>query len=763
MIIDKIQISGQNYDIRDASAVTVVDILQADYDELPESAKTSNIIYNITDAPQININEYVSKAENVIPDTWVYLISDYMNLQIQKSWHINFIKFECNQGYTPQDTVYCSFGVENNLGNLTNGYFNLDYANKVATGFDANLLNVEYDEEIEDFYATVVPSDTYFVNFYISNSQIKVLLPFKHITSGQSATVIKDGVEPILSDLYSSALSSIKSIGVGQGGSNVIDIIGYKDFGNPTNSSIALGKSIINKDNKLEANVKVPLGISAWTEVQIIGCSKQVNVRPIFRVKYVNRPNGFRLYLNGNWGSNYNYLQWNDSIQDYSFERGIFDGTNEGFSAATFTHDAENKIITFTYPLTVQPSGWQSQENVNLYEIYSYDCDFGSNETFEYYAELEQDIVPYVQGKQDTLSAGTGIDITNNVISVTGGGGGSSYTAGYGIDIDTANTISVTGQVASSAITTAVTTASTDSEIPTAKAVNDAIAAGGGGGGGKAVSAGTNISITTGETADTINCTLPISANTTSGGRVLNIYDDLQYENIKAPYNSINIGIYNKCDMVLGSGTEDYDVFIGGFNKYKRSQYGGYTGYNLIFGKSNVLSGERPSHSCVFGEENTASGNPQYSFAFGKYNCTANDYNFAFGASNNCNNRYEAVFGTFNVSNTGSTDANKTIFSVGNGTGNDARHNVLEIRKNGDIYISSGGTDIKLQDNLGGGGGGGTVDQTVISGSTNAVAGGAVYDQLGGMKIVKLTESEYTALVTKDADTLYVVIPDPSN
>lgn len=39
----------------------------------------------------------------------------------------------------------------------------------------------------------------------------------------------------------------------------------------------------------------------------------------------------------------------------------------------------------------------------------------------------------------------------------------------------------------------------------------------------------------------------------------------------------------------------------------------------------------------------------------------------------------------------------------------------------------------------------------------------AVYDQLGGMKIVKLTESEYTALVTKDSNTLYCVVPDPSN
>ena len=37
---------------------------------------------------------------------------------------------------------------------------------------------------------------------------------------------------------------------------------------------------------------------------------------------------------------------------------------------------------------------------------------------------IEETILPELSGKQDTLSAGTGIDITNNVISVTGGGGG---------------------------------------------------------------------------------------------------------------------------------------------------------------------------------------------------------------------------------------------------------------------------------------------------------------------------------------------------
>ena len=109
------------------------------------------------------------------------------------------------------------------------------------------------------------------------------------------------------------------------------------------------------------------------------------------------------------------------------------------------------------------------------------------------------------------------------------------------------------------------------------------------------------------------------------------------------------------------------------------------------------------------------------------------------------------------------------MFSVGNGTyGNN--HNAFEIRQNGDIYLSSGGTDIKLQDHLGGGG---TVDQTIISGSTNAVAGGAVYNKIDEVEevtaaglnalndkitpTVELTQAQYDALTVKDPNTYYII------
>lgn len=57
------------------------------------------------------------------------------------------------------------------------------------------------------------------------------------------------------------------------------------------------------------------------------------------------------------------------------------------------------------------------------------------------------------------------------------------------------------------------------------------------------------------------------------------------------------------------------------------------------------------------------------------------------------------------------------------------------------------------------------ITTAITSSSTDAQvpSAKAVNDKLGGLSVVKLTESEYTALVTKDSNTLYVVVPDPSN
>ena len=281
--------------------------------------------------------------------------------------------------------------------------------------------------------------------------------------------------------------------------------------------------------------------------------------------------------------------------------------------------------------------------------------------------------------------------------------------------------------VETSAITTSVTTASTDSEIPSAKAVQTALSAKAdtsavttvasdltalssevatneevtsralntlndalsgkqdtlsagtnitivdnvisAEGGGKAISAGTNISVTTGETADTVNCTLPISV----------------------------VSRYVGKGLILGNGS------------------------------NNVANGA----SCIVGGSYNSAG-------------TQAHYSLVQGFGNNVKNEGEFASGKYNNSASGSStfgDASNTLFSVGNGNNNDTGvHNALEIRQNGDIYIAN--TDetthayyyqkdmFRLQD-------------LILA--------------LGGLKFVSLSQAEYDALVTKDSSTLYIV------
>ena len=230
------------------------------------------------------------------------------------------------------------------------------------------------------------------------------------------------------------------------------------------------------------------------------------------------------------------------------------------------------------------------------------------------------------------------------------------------------------------------------------------------GGGGKAIEAGTNISITTGETADTINCTLPIRTD------------------------------------------------------------GNYAGNGIIFGNGNGMY-SKGAISIVGGSWVSASTNAHYSVGFGSWINLSNENEFGCGKYTKTN-RASSTFG----------DSGNTLFSVGNGTADNARHNAFEIRQNGDIYISKDGQDVKLQDQLGGGGSSytagdgiditndvisvtGKIDTSAIttsisSSSTDAQvpSAKAVYDQLGGIKLVKLTQSEYDSLATKDNSTLYVIV-----
>ena len=163
----------------------------------------------------------------------------------------------------------------------------------------------------------------------------------------------------------------------------------------------------------------------------------------------------------------------------------------------------------------------------------------------------------------------------------------------------------------------------------------------GGGGGGKAIEAGRGIAITTGETADTVSFDLPISAGTNVLGVVANA--------IKMGENTTASSV---CSFAMGSSTfaNGYRSFAGGVASRARAES---------------------------------------TFAYGYF---VDSLQFC-----------ETAFGRYNVSNKANStwgDSGNTLFSVGNGTADNARHNAFEIRQNGDIYITINGQDVKLQDIL---------------------------------------------------------------
>lgn len=101
------------------------------------------------------------------------------------------------------------------------------------------------------------------------------------------------------------------------------------------------------------------------------------------------------------------------------------------------------------------------------------------------------------------------------------------------------------------------------------------------------------------------------------------------------------------------------------------------------------------------------------------------------------NNMYEHAQGTNNMSNTGSSDSDKTIHSIGIGKMSSNRRNAVEVMTNGDLYIygigSYNGTNYRPAQTL----------QEVISNIQNTIWIG--------------TQTQYDQLESKNENTLYFI------
>lgn len=218
-------------------------------------------------------------------------------------------------------------------------------------------------------------------------------------------------------------------------------------------------------------------------------------------------------------------------------------------------------------------------------------------------AQTQSAINQASSGKQDTLTAGTGIDITNNVISATGGGSSNivevtqaeydALVSGGTVDPDAlyiisdASEVNLSGYALSSAVTAEIAAAvsgKADSSAVTQslsskqdtlvsgqniKTVNNQSLLGSGNidiqGGGATYSAGTNISI---DTANTINCTLPITASTSnknvSVGYSLNVREEGE-----TSIGKFNVNRYESA--IAHSGNTIFTVGNGGANNKRHN------------------------------------------------------------------------------------------------------------------------------------------------------------------------------------------------
>ena len=340
--------------------------------------------------------------------------------------------------------VYCNIQGRDSNYNWANNTFYLDYTNGTYTAQETDVYyDVVYDSQIEDFKISLKSnySDYFITNVSLDGSRY-IKVPMATIASGQSANVIETSIVDTFGDVYKKNLNNIYSAYFGGLNINELALNAYKVNGEQSSNIVKLDELTI-RNNVLKPDIKVGLGTSGWTSFNIDNnCNLNNFYHNVFRISGDTSNMGnwyFTLivWIGGNQTSD--YIQWDGEQNDFILTSQWLSGE------ATINWDSANSILTVTYPLTSTYFG--EEQEVTISTIENGSCQFGYAITsLEYYDEFTQPIKPYVQ------------DLRTDVNTISG---------------------QVATKVDSSAVTSSVTSASTDSEIPSAKAVFDAIPTGG--------------------------------------------------------------------------------------------------------------------------------------------------------------------------------------------------------------------------------------------------------------------------------------------
>jgi len=338
--INKIRLSGTDYDIQDVSATSVVELTQAEYDDLPASAKTDNILYIITDAQAGDLTNYYTKTET-------------------------------------------------------------DNAITAATSTKQDQL--------------------------VSGTNIKTI---------NNESILGEG-----------------NIDIQGGGGGTVESVITSGSTNAVESKAIWSATTFNKSVLLTFN-------GVYSTNYPNGCTKlnvEVVGNDVSTMTFYNDDQNLGKITITHFGSIAVYNSFNGASYEIS-------GTTVLITYPTVTSVTKISMDNGKYVYTAVVEGaWVNENTYMKPEVDSIATSLQNN----------------INSKQDTLVSGTNIKTINNESILGSGnidiqGGGSSYTAGDGIDI-TNNVISVTGKVDTSAITTSVTSSSTDAQVPSAKAVYTAI------------------------------------------------------------------------------------------------------------------------------------------------------------------------------------------------------------------------------------------------------------------------------------------------
>lgn len=199
------------------------------------------------------------------------------------------------------------------------------------------------------------------------------------------------------------------------------------------------------------------------------------------------------------------------------------------------------------------------------------------------------------------------------------------------------------------------------------------------------------------------------------------IKSDIKALDTQVKANADAIGVLNGSDSTAGSVAKSIKDAIEGLDATVNSTGGSFVGVQVVEADGEITTvtvteGDADdikissSYAKATGTIGAVAANDSIETAIEKvegkvdkldsaspfeYAATSTKSTVLKGEGNSAQNEGEVAVGFYNNSVTGSTAAEKTQFSVGNGTGSSAKHNAFEVRQNGDLWINIG-NDYKL-------------------------------------------------------------------